>query len=310
MTELKELINNFREYLHWNVFPDILTERVNAVLKWVADIEKAAQKELDTLSPSLPWLNVEQNKPEQYQDVIFIVESDNDFYNGRILGGRYQGNQYGYHDFSVPGHEFSAKLWQPSPKKPGQSTKTEAIDETLMDMINWFNDLPSDKKRYLVSKHISPEKNASTLTVSQVQKIYEGKQGNPQKTEAEPKGYRLDCFNNGCKLDCPECPQKTEAKTSCNSYQHIEVENFIKKTITETAAAMLVWIKEDTIIRDRHGAIIPYAEIDVREHPKSLISRVYKNLEKHGLKLLNNEQNVQVSDTTKADSNFGPDNQK
>jgi hypothetical protein len=89
--------------------------------------------------------------------------------------------------------------------------------------------------------------------------------------------------------------------TSSNYYQHINVENFIKAAISETSLAMLEWIKEDTVIRDRNGAIVPDAEIDLSEHPKSLIARVYQKLEKHGIKLVNSEQNDAVSDTTEAD---------
>lgn len=57
------------------------------------------------------WISVEKQAPERGQDVIFVV-------NNRILAGRYLGYEYGYHDFSIPGHSYEAEYWQPSPPPP------------------------------------------------------------------------------------------------------------------------------------------------------------------------------------------------
>lgn len=74
--------------------------------------------QVEWLDESSDWIDADVQAPQLMQDVAFIVESKNPMYNGRLLGGRYQGNQYGYHEFSVPGMSFSAKLWQPLPSTP------------------------------------------------------------------------------------------------------------------------------------------------------------------------------------------------
>lgn len=69
------------------------------------------------------WFDVAFKAPTQHQNCIFIVESNDSYYNGLVLGGKYQGLRgeyppHQYHGFTVPGIEFAARLWQPSPQPP------------------------------------------------------------------------------------------------------------------------------------------------------------------------------------------------
>lgn len=68
----------------------------------------------------MEWISVKDKLPELYQSVAFIVESSDEFYNGRRLGGTYQGSKRGYHGFAVPGIEFSGSHWMPLPEPPTQ----------------------------------------------------------------------------------------------------------------------------------------------------------------------------------------------
>lgn len=67
------------------------------------------------------WVDVNFIKPCIHQPCAFIVESTNDsFYNGKVYGGNYQGNDMGYHEFSIPGISWKATLWQPLPPPPSK----------------------------------------------------------------------------------------------------------------------------------------------------------------------------------------------
>lgn len=70
---------------------------------------------------SLVWKSADVEAPKEYQDVIFIVESRDELSNGRMLGGRYQGFKFGYHEFSTPGIGWKASLWYPMPERPKQN---------------------------------------------------------------------------------------------------------------------------------------------------------------------------------------------
>ncbi len=69
------------------------------------------------------WIDVKIKQPEEFQEVIFIVESRDPAYNNRRMGGRYQGFKYGYYGFTVPGIEFSGMYWMPMPDLPSQLNK-------------------------------------------------------------------------------------------------------------------------------------------------------------------------------------------
>lgn len=66
----------------------------------------------------MEWIKVSDQEPELYEEVIFIVESRDKSYNGRRMGGRYQGKRRDWYEFSTPGMGFSATLWQPMPPLP------------------------------------------------------------------------------------------------------------------------------------------------------------------------------------------------
>ena len=66
----------------------------------------------------MEWINIEDKTPKKMQEVAFIVASDDKSYNGRRLAGRYQGFQYGYHEFTTPGCGWKGSHWLPLPDLP------------------------------------------------------------------------------------------------------------------------------------------------------------------------------------------------
>lgn len=78
------------------------------------------------------WIDVTQRQPEQYQEVIFIVDSTDPSYNNRRMGGRYQRAQRGYYEFTTPGNAWGGKYWLPIPRLPlhlSFNTKTDQTHE-------------------------------------------------------------------------------------------------------------------------------------------------------------------------------------
>lgn len=59
------------------------------------------------------WISVDDKLPELHQRVLFVVKSDNEWYNGKVYGGSFTGN-----DFVTPGIAFGASHWMPSPEPP------------------------------------------------------------------------------------------------------------------------------------------------------------------------------------------------
>lgn len=64
------------------------------------------------------WIDPNITPPEIGKKYAFVVDSPNDYYNGEVFGGKYQGNRYGYHEFSLPGISFAGILYQPLPNPP------------------------------------------------------------------------------------------------------------------------------------------------------------------------------------------------
>lgn len=68
------------------------------------------------------WISVNDKEPEEFQNVMFVVKSKDEFYDGKVLGGTYQGKKgkgdYRHYAFSTPGIEWEGIFWQPSPFAP------------------------------------------------------------------------------------------------------------------------------------------------------------------------------------------------
>ena len=64
------------------------------------------------------WISVKDRLPEVHQSVAFVVDSINENYNNVVLGGKYQGFNYGFHEFTCPGISFKGKYWMPLPEPP------------------------------------------------------------------------------------------------------------------------------------------------------------------------------------------------
>ena len=69
-------------------------------------------------------------------------------------------------------------------------------------------------------------------------------------------------------------------------YTEEQVEDLIKKAITETANAYLEWIKDETDIVDvETRLVIPNSELNTRKDSKSLTSYIYNRLKEQGIKV-------------------------
>lgn len=64
------------------------------------------------------WIDVKLKQPEEHQEVIFLIKSKDEFYNGTRAGGLYQKyNQRGnYYEFTTPGIVWLADYWMPMPE--------------------------------------------------------------------------------------------------------------------------------------------------------------------------------------------------
>lgn len=82
-------------------------------------ISSEYQMEIDPINN---WINVDDKVPELYEPAIFIVVNDDPFYHNRMLGGTYQGEYDGCHNFATPGIGFTAKYWQRMPEPPKSHT--------------------------------------------------------------------------------------------------------------------------------------------------------------------------------------------
>ena len=71
----------------------------------------------------MEWISVEDRLPEKQQRVAFVVDNKNDYYDNEVLGGKYQGDDYGYPAFSVPGITFKGKFWYPLEEPPKMTKK-------------------------------------------------------------------------------------------------------------------------------------------------------------------------------------------
>lgn len=82
-------------------------------------------KKSETLPPPAPstnngWISVKDRLPEKGQSVAFVVKSSSDHYNGMVLGGRFQGCDFDYPEFTTPGHGWVGVYWMPLPEPPKQ----------------------------------------------------------------------------------------------------------------------------------------------------------------------------------------------
>lgn len=64
------------------------------------------------------WIDVEKKQPEIFQEVAFIVESNDPIYHHKRMGGRYQGKKEWGHEFSTPGIGWKGVFWFPFPELP------------------------------------------------------------------------------------------------------------------------------------------------------------------------------------------------
>lgn len=108
---------------------DTSAEEKEWYTKWQSCIERL-QLGIVRLSsgetkPVSPWISVEDQIPEVGQTVAFIVSSNDEHNNGRILGGSYDGFKFGYHGFSTPGIGWSGSHWMPLPAPPESSNQNE-----------------------------------------------------------------------------------------------------------------------------------------------------------------------------------------
>lgn len=70
------------------------------------------------------WISVDERLPDEGQPVLFIVNSGDDLYDGRMLGGVFR-TIAGMPGFSTPGVTYGASHWMPSPPLPADSKGAE-----------------------------------------------------------------------------------------------------------------------------------------------------------------------------------------
>lgn len=88
------------------------------------------------------WIDVKEKQPEEFQEVAFIVDSEDPHYNGRKMGGRYQGikgtGERSYYEFTTPGIGWSGTHWMPLPDLSAPASQGDEavgyIDELLKDV--------------------------------------------------------------------------------------------------------------------------------------------------------------------------------
>ena len=78
---------------------------------------KSEAKQFDRILEQVQrdWRKVAEHRPHDMQEVIFIISSMDDYYHGRMLGGRYLER---HNEFTVPGMSFRASYWMPMPPPP------------------------------------------------------------------------------------------------------------------------------------------------------------------------------------------------
>lgn len=91
---------------------DVLTGGYGVRLLEICREQGARIKRLEN-----PWRHVEDELPEDKQDVGFIMHWPGNWNHQRIMGGRFHAGR-DYPEFSVPGLATEATHWFPMPKKP------------------------------------------------------------------------------------------------------------------------------------------------------------------------------------------------
>lgn len=85
----------------------------------VAQVVSDAAEEIDRLREAMRWIPISEQRPEDGQQVEFVVsttkESAFSYLDGIVLGGRYVSGM----GFSVPGLALNASYWKPSTPPPG-----------------------------------------------------------------------------------------------------------------------------------------------------------------------------------------------
>ena len=73
------------------------------------------------MSNQAAWISVDDQLPELHQDVLWVASEMTghcEFYSRRIFAGRYQGNDQGVAEFSIPGLQLFGTHWMPLPDPP------------------------------------------------------------------------------------------------------------------------------------------------------------------------------------------------
>lgn len=104
-----------------------------AAIDWVNDTDVTLDPEMTAIYAFIAgaqfaapkWISVEESVPEIGQTVAFIVSSTDRYYNGHVIGGKYQGCKFGFHEFSVPGIGFCGSHWYPILSAPTNDQKSE-----------------------------------------------------------------------------------------------------------------------------------------------------------------------------------------
>lgn len=73
------------------------------------------------------WIPVEEELPEQFQRVMFVVDLPGNYKHGKVYGGTYTGDPKSEsaslaNGFSTPGWGAPASHWMPSPEPPTETT--------------------------------------------------------------------------------------------------------------------------------------------------------------------------------------------
>lgn len=115
MSNTEEIWDEFSEYMDDNL--SSLERFAGSSIITKGNFIRAADK-LTGISTD-NWISIENKIPKEGDSVAFIIDSKDDFYNGKVLGGTYQGHRNGLrHEFTTPGMSWKADLWQPLPLPP------------------------------------------------------------------------------------------------------------------------------------------------------------------------------------------------